>query len=195
MMRGKALVPMIAAGLCILAALPSVASDVHIGPVTAYVETNIRPWMNDSRIVEELRRQNRLNAYLSPTDIERLDATWRQERAGTAQPLIETVAKSPLSIFLKEKQAASNGAITEIMIMDAKGLSIAQSEVSSDYWQGDEAKWQKTYRAGSASLFVDRAERDESTQMLQSQASMTITDPDTGTALGAITIGINLGAL
>ena len=195
MATGKALAPLIAAGLCCLAALPSAAGDLHIGPVTAYVEANVRPWMSDPRIVEELKRQNRLNAHLSPADINRLDAAWRAERTGTVQSLIETVAKSPLSLFLKQKQAASNGVITEIMIIDAKGLSIAQSEIGSDYWQGDEPKWQKTYLAGNSDLFVDRAERDESTQMLQSQASMAITDGQTGKPLGTIMVGINLSAL
>jgi hypothetical protein len=45
-----------------------------------------------------------------------------------------------------------------------------------------------------AAIFVDEAEKDESTQMLQSQVSMTIAD-ETGAPIGAITVGINLNAL
>ena len=98
-------------------------------------------------------------------------------------------------LHLKDKQVASGGVITEIFVIDAKGLSVGESEISSDYWQGDELKWQKTYLAGASALFVDAAEKDESTQMLQSQASLTISDPNTGQPIGAITIGINLDAL
>jgi hypothetical protein len=79
--------------------------------------------------------------------------------------------------------------------MDAKGLNVGQSDVTSDYWQGDEAKWQKTYGAGSGVVFVDGVEEDESTQALQSQASVTISDPETGEPIGAITVGINLDML
>jgi hypothetical protein len=38
-------------------------------------------------------------------------------------------------------------------------------------------------------------EEDESTQALQSQASVTISDPETGEPIGAITVGINLDML
>jgi len=79
--------------------------------------------------------------------------------------------------------------------MDAKGLNVGQSDPTSDYWQGDEAKWQKTFSAGADAVFVDEVEQDESTQQLQSQASFTISDPETGEPIGAATAGINLEML
>ena len=51
------------------------------------------------------------------------------------------------------------------------------------------------FLVGPDALFVDEVEQDESTQALQSQASMTIADPDSGEPIGAITIGINLDQL
>lgn len=183
------------AGLWSFPTLGLMASDVHIGPVTAYVEVNVRPWIEDPVIVKSLREQNDRHAHLTPSDIDRLDTTWRLEFSGNRRPLIDSVMGSPLSKFLMAKQAASGGAITEIFVIDAKGLSIGESEVSSDYWQGDEMKWQKTYLAGAGTLFVGRAEKDESTQMLQSQASLTVSDPQTGQPIGTITVGINLDAL
>jgi hypothetical protein len=183
------------AALCLIQAAPSKAGDVHVEPVTTYVAANIRPWIEDPLIIEELKKQNVLHAGLSQTEIDSLDATWRAEFASDAHPLIDAIVANPLSKFLKGKQIASGGLITEIFVIDAKGLSVGESEISSDYWQGDELKWQKTYLAGSSTLFVDAAEKDESTQMLQSQASLTITDPKTGQPIGAITVGINLDAL
>ncbi len=64
----------------------------------------------------------------------------------------------------------------------------------SDYWQGDEAKFQKSFGAGPDAVFVDIIEKDESSQALQSQASLTISD-DGGMPIGAITIGVNIDAL
>ena len=174
---------------------PSQAGDVHVEPVTAYVEANILAWIEDPVIIKALKNQNMLNAHLTQAAIEDLDATWRAEYASNVHPLIDTVIGNPLSKFLKDKQAVSGGVITEIFVIDARGLSVGESEISSDYWQGDELKWQKTYLAGASTLFVDAAEKDESTQMLQSQASLAISDPQTGQPIGAITIGINLDAL
>jgi glycerol-3-phosphate dehydrogenase len=186
---------MAGAALSLIPAVQSRAGDAHIEPVTAYVEATIRSWIEDPIIVEELKSQNVLHAHLTPAAIAELDATWRTEFASNVHPLIDTVVGNPLSKFLKDKQIASGGVITEIFVIDAKGLSVGESEISSDYWQGDEPKWQKTYLVGPSVLFVDVAEKDESTQMLQSQASLTVSDPQTGQPIGAITIGINLDAL
>ncbi len=174
---------------------PSSANDVHVAAVTAYVEANVRRWIQDPVIIDGINDQNELHAHLTQFDIETMDANWKIEFASSNRPLIDSILNNPLSKFLKEKQAASDGVITEIFVIDAKGLSIGESEVSSDYWQGDELKWQKTYLVGPDILFVDRQEKDESTQMLQSQASMTISDPKTGQPIGTITVGINLDAL
>lgn len=76
--------------------------------------------------------------------------------------------------------------------MDAKGLNVGQSDVTSDYMQGDEAKHQKTYVAGPKSTFIDEVEFDDSSQTFQTQISRTIIDPADGKAIGAITVGVNV---
>jgi hypothetical protein len=194
-MRMTLVLVAVGTGVWSLAATASVAGDVHVEPVTAYVEANVRSWVEDSIIVEALKDHNERHAHLSQADIDRMDAEWRSQRSSERHPLIDSVADTALSKFLKAKQAASGGAITEIFVIDAKGLSIGVSEPGSDYWQGDEPKWQKTYPAGSGTLFVDRAEKDESTQTLQSQASFTVSDPQTHKPIGTLTVGINLDAL
>jgi hypothetical protein len=185
----------VGSSLWLLSAIGLVAGDVHIGPVTAYVETNVRPWIHDPLIIEALKDHNERHAHLTASDIDRMDAAWRAELSSNQQPLIDSVTDNPLSSFLKSKQAAAGGAITEIFVIDAKGLSIGESEPTSDYWQGDELKWQRTYPAGTGTLFVDRAKKDELTQMLQAQASLTVSDPQTHQPIGTITVGINLDAL
>ncbi len=194
-MRMALVLVAVGTGLWSLPITGSVAGDVHVEPVTAYVEANVRPWIEAPAIVEALKDLNERHAHLAQADIDRMDAEWRSQRSSERHPLIDSVMDTALSKFLKAKQAASGGAITEIFVIDAKGLSIGVSELSSDYWQGDEPKWQKTYPAGTGTLFVDRAEKDESTQTLQSQASLTVSDPQTHKPIGTITVGVNLDAL
>ena len=88
---------------------------------------------------------------------------------------------------------AADPVIVEAMVMDQRGALVCASVGTSDYWQGDEAKWLKSFGAGT--LHIEEAERDESTQLMQSQASLPIRDPRTGTVIGAITVGVNLDAL
>jgi hypothetical protein len=66
---------------------------------------------------------------------------------------------------------------------------------TSDFWQGDEAKWQKSFSAGPDAIFVDDVEQDESTQKFEVQTSMTVVDPATGKAIGAITVGLDADKL
>src|SRR3546814_10661759 len=79
--------------------------------------------------------------------------------------------------------------------MDDKGLNVGQSDVTSDYWQGDEAKWQKTYSVGPNAIFVDKVDQDESTQKFQTQVSMSVVDPASGKAIGAVTVGLDVEML
>ena len=77
--------------------------------------------------------------------------------------------------------------------MDAQGLNVAQSDVTSDYWQGDEAKWQETYNTGN--VHIGDVELDESTQTYQAQVSLPIFDPESNAVIGAATFGVNLELL
>lgn len=184
-------------GMAIVAALaagPAMSEDAHVAPVADYVNAGVRPWLSDPVIVDAVKAQNAAHASLGQADIDALDQKWRSEVEAETHPMIDAVLGNALSVFLRSKQDESDGTITEIFVTDAKGLNVGQSDVTSDYWQGDEDKFAKSFGAGPGALFVDAAEKDESTQMLQSQASMTIVD-ETGEAIGSITVGVNLDQL
>ncbi|WP_348529574.1 PDC sensor domain-containing protein [Rhizobium sp. SG_E_25_P2] len=170
------------------------AEEAHVAPITDYVKANVAPWIKDPAVIDAIKAQNAKTAGLSAADIDALDKAWRAEVDGGDRKMIDEVLGNAASKFLHEKQEASEGVISEIFVMDAKGLNVGQSDVTSDYWQGDEDKFQKSFGAGAEGFFVDEVEKDESTQALQSQASMTIVD-ESGAPIGAVTIGINLDAL
>ncbi|MBW9056274.1 hypothetical protein [Rhizobium mesosinicum] len=172
----------------------SMAQDAKLAPIADYVTSDVKPWLNDPAVIEAIKAQNAANANLGAADIDALDKKWRAEVDGSDHTMIDGVLGNALSKFLQEKKAASDGKIAEIFVMDAKGLNVGQSDATSDYWQGDEAKFQKSFGAGKDAVFVDEIEKDESTQALQSQASVTISD-DKGTPIGAITVGVNVDAL
>lgn len=171
------------------------AEEAPVAEIKKYVTANVLPWLNDKVVLEALKAQNIKNAALTEPDILKLDKQWRAEVDAAAKPLIESVMKNQLSAFLTTKKAESKGLLTEIFVMDNKGLNVGQSDITSDYWQGDEAKWQKTFLIGPDTVFVDKVDKDESTQQLQVQVSVSIKDPETGKAIGAVTLGINVDQL
>lgn len=170
------------------------AEEPHVAPVVAYIQSHVMPWVSDPVIIASVQAQNAENAGLDQAAITALDQTWRTEAEAEEHPMIDRVLAKPLSIFLRNKQDQSDGSITEIFVTDAKGLNVGQSEITSDYWQGDEAKFTQGLSAVGGRIFVDAAEKDESTQMFQSQASIAIVDAS-GKPIGVITIGVNLDQL
>jgi hypothetical protein len=178
----------------VLSALPCLAAAGTIeDSMKSYVETELRSKFADPMIVAAVTGANAANAALSPDDILTLDGQWRAE-VGKDSALIKGVVETPTSAMLREFVAASGGKVTEVILMDAQGLNVAVSDVTSDYWQGDEDKHSQTYAVGPAAVHVSEVEFDESSQTYQAQVSFTITDPATGQAIGAATIGVNADA-
>lgn len=176
-------------------ALASMAQAADVPPaMTAFIDASVIPWVNEAQIVSAINAQNIQTAGLSQDEIIARDDTWRAEVGAADTPLIDQVLSSPLSAFLKNQVTASQGRITEVFVMDSRGLNVAASAVTSDYWQGDEAKFQKSFEIGAGAMFVDEVELDESTQTYQGQVSIAITDPASGKVIGAITVGLDAGA-
>jgi len=178
-----------------IGAVPAKSEEPHVTEIKRYVAEQVVPWISDEIVIDAVKAQNEENTSISEGEIRKLDQQWRSEIDSKDKPLINAVLKTPLSKFLAEKRAESGGLITEIFIMDDKGLNVGQSDVTSDYWQGDEDKWQETFKAGPEAVFVDDIERDESTQQLQVQISVSIKDPETGEAIGAATVGVDVTLL
>jgi hypothetical protein len=160
--------------------------------VEELLEANIKTWLQEHTVIDGIKLQNTRHTTLTQDDIQRLDQQWRTERQSTEQPLINGVLANSTSSFLKEIKEKNAGLFSEIFVMDNKGLNVGQSDVTSDYWQGDEDKWQQTYLEGPGTLFIGKREFDESSGKFLIQISVSVVDPDTQETIGAATIGVNL---
>ncbi|MEP3279637.1 MAG: hypothetical protein ABJN26_26985 [Stappiaceae bacterium] len=160
--------------------------------LTDLANGRIAELVQSSQIIDAIKNQNSNTAGFDQSKIDELDQTWRAETDAADQPMIDDVLSREVSIFLADAQDGSDGLFTEIFVMDAKGLNVGQSDVTSDYWQGDEAKWQKTFKVGADAIHVGELEEDESTQTLQSQVSVSVADPESGEVIGAVTFGVNV---
>ncbi|MGR3321453.1 MAG: PDC sensor domain-containing protein [Pseudooceanicola sp.] len=156
-----------------------------------YVEAEVLQWVTDPVLISALRGQNRRHAGLTQTQIDDLDRQWRAEVGKPEQPTIAGVTGTEAADFLRQRQDASAGLIAEIFVMDEHGLNVASSTTTSDYWQGDEAKFTESFGVGAGAMHVSEVEFDESTQSYLGQVSVPISDPDDGRVIGAITIGLN----
>jgi hypothetical protein len=166
------------------------AQDAHVKPVTDYALKNVKPWLSDAIVVNAVNAQNVANANLKNYEINKLDNGWIDR---SDKKLIDSKMNNELSAFLRKKKEAGNGVIFEIFIFDNKGLNVGQTDLTQDFNQGDEAKYWKTYQVGPDAVFVDKVEKDKDRNI--SQVSLTIKDPATGKAIGAVTVGIDVDKL
>lgn len=185
----------LAATVALLMAAPSFASTDYASEIKKLVAGSLRAEIAAPVVLAAIREQNAQHAALDQAGVDAMDLQWRAEIKAGDGPMVQETMANAISDYLKGVQAKHGGLVTEIFVMDYLGLNVGQSERTSDYWQGDEAKFQKSYGAGPAALFVDEVEFDESTQTMQSQASFTLVDPATGAAIGAVTVGFNVDLL
>ena len=170
-------------------------ADEFTAPLTALATSEIKAIASDPALVAAVIAQNAVTAGYDQAKIDALDAQWKAEVSAASKPLIDATLANAASQYLNGVQDASGGKYTEIFAMDAKGLNVGQSTLTSDYWQGDEDKFTKSFGVGADGVNLGEVEQDESTQIFQSQVSVAITDPATGAPIGAITVGVDVSAL
>ena len=178
----------------LLTAAPALATDDFTPALQAYMASDIASWAADPALVGAIAAQNAVTGGYDQAKIDALDQEWQASVGAGDNALVSSVLTGPAADFLRAKVAASGGKITEAFVTDAKGLNVAASDPTSDYWQGDEDKFLKVFPAPDGA-FISEVEMDESTQRYQGQISLTITDPATGAAIGTLTVGVDAESL
>ncbi len=121
--------------------------------------------------------------------VQATDQEW-QKTAGVT-PFMKAMMESACGQYLHKMQG-SKPFLAEVFVMDNLGANVAMTDKTSDYWQGDEAKFQRSWAEGKGAVFIDEVEFDESTQTYLVQASFPVKDG--GIVIGAITVGIDVDA-
>ncbi|WP_417688112.1 hypothetical protein [Roseibium sp.] len=189
---------LVAGLLALLTPLPLTAQPAAPDPqalmTPAFID-DVRDWLANPIVNLSITAQNQLRGQLAQDGIDALDKQWRAERENDDKPLISATLSAPLSSYLLRVQAGATGLYTEIFIMDSNGLNVGQSAITGDYWQGDEAKFQKTFSVAPDAVFIDEAEWDEERKIWRAQLNLAIADQTSGKAIGAATVEVNLTEL
>ncbi|MGZ4807730.1 MAG: hypothetical protein ACXVJT_02815 [Thermoanaerobaculia bacterium] len=147
------------------------------------VVTTIESWGKDPILIREVIAQNA--ARQSAAEIAAIDKAWM---AGGENELVARLLSNACATRLKAL-TSTNPAFSESFVMDNQGANVCMTDRTSDYWQGDEAKWQKSFNGGKGATFVDQARYDVSSKAILVQVSVPVTDG--GTVIGAITVGVS----
>ncbi|MBN1626534.1 MAG: cache domain-containing protein [Deltaproteobacteria bacterium] len=136
-------------------------------------------------IVAAVKAQNEKN--LSIDEIKETDKKW-QAHVGIAD-YMSAIMESECGKALRDIQKSAPY-YSEIFVMDNQGANVAMTDKTSDYWQGDEDKFIKSYNEGNGAVFIDEVKFDASAQAYLVQVSVPVKDGKN--VIGAITIGIDV---
>jgi len=145
--------------------------------------TKLKAWAADPALAGAVKAQNAKKAALA--EVQRLDKAWID---GKAADLVKQVTTGACADRLR-KLSAENPAYGEAFLSDQQGAIVCASQATSDYWQGDEAKFTRAYDGGRGAVFIDRPRLDESAKANLAQISLPVMDGDK--AIGVITVGID----
>lgn len=154
--------------------------------LTAEAE-KLRAIGKDPVIVAAVQAQNARNASLA--SIKAADERWM---AGNEAALVKQTLAGPCADRLRAL-AGANAAYSETFAMDDQGALVCATAKTTDYWQGDEAKWERAFNGGKGDVFIDRPKFDESAKARIAQISVPVMDGDK--AIGAVTVGIVIAKL
>jgi len=173
-------------GLLAVLVLAQTASDLGEAKARETAKTRLvlaEAVAKDAELVRAIKAKNQ--AGESDAEIQQKDKAWQ---ASPRYPLRKELAANACAMRLK-KLVGSDAIVVEAFLMDAQGALVCTTRETSDYWQGDEDKWLKTYQDG-LHVFLDHPALDVSSNAYGIQLSMLISE---GAAkLGALTLTLKV---
>jgi len=164
-------------------------ADVATRDVTHKLEAllpAIKKVAADPAVVQAVQAQNTRKLPLDA--IMQLDKDWSAAPADAIQPYLDNPCSKALA-----KHRDDVPATVEAFAMDNQGALVCALAKTSDYWQGDEDKWQRAYAGGNGSDFIDKPKFDDSSQTYSVQISVPVSDGKR--VIGALTIGLEMDKL
>ncbi|MBF0204693.1 MAG: PDC sensor domain-containing protein [Desulfamplus sp.] len=148
-------------------------------------KTTLQAYGSDPVIIKAVKEENQKKKTLQ--QIKEMDQKWKNTPGIT--DYMKAMIESECGRYIMNIQN-NNKYYDEIFVMDDQGANVAMTDKTSDYWQGDEDKFKKSFKDGAGDIFVDEVEFDDSTKSYLVQVSVPVIED--GKAIGAITFGINI---
>lgn len=142
----------------------------------------VRAWTFDPVLMSALDAQNA--QHLTLAQIQSRDAAWV---SGTANDLVQATITGACADRLR-RLIGSFDYYGETFLMDNQGALVCSTDKTSDYWQGDEAKFINSFKGGAGATFIDKPQFDTSANENLTQISVPVMVD--GHAIGSMTVGV-----
>ncbi len=164
--------------------LAAQSRDVPLNLVN-FVQEELAAIGRDPVVVEMVGRQNSIDTNLQ--DIRQRDEIWKAN-SGIDRFMMDLMSNECALVL--HNYECDYPFIVETFAMDSLGANVGQTTKTSDYWQGDEAKFTESYKDGRGEIYYGDVEYDDSVNEIIVQVSIPVMSDNR--AIGAITFGISL---
>lgn len=179
---------MFAAALAALALAFAFTATAGVGApakVRLLANSQLKALGTERVVVEAVKKANA--KQLTPERIKELDAEW--VAAPDLTPFMRSLMENDCGKFLRELRT-ERPYLAEVFVMDNRGATVAMSRRTTDYWQGDEPKWQESYKGGKGAVFIDEIKLDDSAKSYTAQVSVPVVDGKH--VIGAMTFSVDV---
>lgn len=176
------------AGFVLLFAAFTINAEEAAPPEVMQLVPTLKTWGTNPVLIAAVRAQNAKGMTLE--QIKTKDKEW-MGTSGVDAFMKTLMSNDAAKEMLKLEHSAPY--YLEFFLMDNQGANVAMTNKTSDYWQGDEAKFKESFKGGAGAVHVGPVKFDSSAQAYLVQVSVPVMDD--GKAIGALTIGINLDEL
>ncbi len=114
-----------------------------------------------------------------------LDREWQKDGAAVAARL--GILNSPASQFLADL-VKNDSTYREVLVTDRYGRLVAASNVTSDYFQGDEDWWKRAFDSGRGRISVSDVNRDESANVYAFEIAVPVLNPQGNDVAGIMKV-------
>ncbi len=142
----------------------------------------VKQWANHPAVVNEVIKHNYLEQSLD--DVKQIDRMWRE---GKKEAFARSLQENKSGHFLK-KRILENRLYTEAFLCDDQGAVVGEYPMTSDYWQGDEDKFLKSFNGGEGQVYIGPIEFDESSGEISVQISVPVRSQ--GATVGVLVVGL-----
>lgn len=182
-------------GFCLCACLAMVSSDSRafegldsealserMQSILFNHSERLRQWAHAPVLLAALKEQNAKQTSLD--EIKKIDEEWV---AGTNAAFVKSLQQNSVGKYLQDKVSASP-IYVEAFLCDRQGAVVGEYPGSTDYWQGDEDKFTKSFNGGDGKLFAGPIALDKSTDTISVQVSVPVKDANE--TIGVLVVGL-----
>jgi hypothetical protein len=169
-------------------------SDEERSTIADLVTLRLRRWSRLSEVQAALEKHNRLSRELGTEDIRTRERQWQHAFLRQEYDVVDRWLDNELSDTFAKWVSDSEGIIVQVLLMDARGFTVAASPLPANYWQGNEAKHERVISSIPGQPVFDVVRFYRSTESFRAHVGVPVVHPGTREPVGVLSIGVNVEA-